>query len=296
MKALLCAATAAALVMSGTAAAQTAPAVKSVPAFKAQMAGLVLMPTGVSEDAAREYRDKEVVYAAPLALERAGALTQAATFDMYGKSVTIAADTPLTSATAKGGDLDAHGTKREVLCADSDTNFAKGLAAASTLLLSTLFSRFMPTTQICLVDTNMDQTMDHAFMLGTRMSEDRHLIPITPVAYTTRNNAPLRSSAMVVRFVDKGLLSKPRMETAVVLNGQALAVDHLRLGADRKKAKADFKIGGGAVPAQWEVAGARFSVDSISADGKVATIRRTADVTQMPFDFVQQTSYTVIYY
>jgi hypothetical protein len=268
-----------------------APAAK---AFKADLAGLVVLPSGrAPDDADKEFHEHGQILRAPLGVDSVGVLAEPLTFDMYGKSVTIGAGQLLTSATARGGDLDAFPADRVVLCAASEANFAKQLAAASTLLLPTLFSRFQPWTQVCLMDADRDGAVDHAFMIGTRMPEDRHSFPIKPVRYVIRRDLPLKNSYLALTFYDPQIFIGARIQAEVIYAGGGVNIDNIYLGPKKQKAKILFTLKASQLPQTVQIAGAQIVVDSLSADLKTITARYVRDVDTQLFDFTVQR--TIIY-
>ena len=271
---------------------------KPMKAFKADLSGLVILPSGRPTEAEkpRQFRDKEEIFRVPLGLDSVGRLAEPTTITMFGKPVSFSTSQLLTTATARGGDLDRYPGNRVVLCADPDANFAKQLAAATTLLLSTLFSRFQPWTQICLVDTDGDGSVEHAFMVGTRQDADRRLFPIRPVRYAIGRNVPLADSYVAYAFSDPALLAGPRIVINVVVAGQQLNVDRLKLGDTRKLTKVNYGLKPGELPRTIEIAGSQVTVDALAADGKTVTAHYVRDATAMPFDYLLVPTTIYIYH
>lgn len=287
MKGIVCALACALPIVSTVSDARAAaPAAK---AFKADLAGLVVLPSGRAPDAAdKEFHEHGQILRAPLGVDSVGILAEPLTFDMYGKSVTIDAGQLLTSATARGGDLDAFPADRVVLCAAPEANFAKQLAAATTLLLSTLFSRFQPWTQICLMDADKDGALDHAFMIGTRMPEDRRSFPIKSVRYVIRRNMPLEDSYLALTFYDPQVFIGARIQAEVTYAGRLVNIDNIYLGLKKQKAKIMFTLKASQLPQTVQIAGGQIVVDSLSADLKTITARYIHDVDPQLFDFAVQ--------
>jgi hypothetical protein len=276
-----------------------APAtVREPKAFKADLLGLVILPSGRAPEAgsAKQFQDQGELFRAPLGAASLGELLEPAKFDMFGKPVVINAFTIMRTAVARGGDLADYPADPPVLCDKPQQNFAKSLAAASTLLLSTLLSRFQPWTQICLVDTDKDGTVDHAFMVGTRMPEDRKLFPIAPVHYAIRRNVPLPNSYLSLNFAEPKLLAGPRIVANVKLTGTALMIDRLRLGPDALAAKVVYGLKAKALPQTIDIAGGEVVIDALSPDSKTVTARYVRDVALMPFGYDLHPNIIFIYY
>jgi len=268
-------------------------------AFKVDFTGLVILPSGRAPepDSPGEFRDKEAIFRAPLGFVSVGKLDSPATFELFGKPVTIPDNELLgTARRARGGNLADFPADPVVLCAEPQENFAKQLAAASTLMLSTIFSRFHTWTQTCLADTDRDGTMDHAFMIGTKLAADRRLFPITPVRYSIRQNLPIADSYMALAFADPALFAGATVEAEVWLSGRRVMTDRLLLGPKSQKVKSSYGIKSAQLPLTIDVAGAKIAIDSIAPDRKSVKARYLADAALMEFDYDQTVTTTVIVY
>lgn len=279
----------------GASAETTAPS--AVKGFKFDATGFVILPGDTAPSAApRDVRDGEEVLRATVGLEHVGALERAITFDLFGKPVTIDASALLTVGKATGGDLARFPADPIIMCRDPDNHFVKQLAAATTLLLSTLFTRFSTWTQVCLADTDRDGAVDHAFMIGTKQAADRRLFPIAPVRYRLARNVPLTDSRLILRYEDPALFAGPRLEASLILGGETAPIQKLRFGTDRKWVGTTYKIKDDKLPQTIDLAGASIVAERLTDDKKVLSVRVLRDVTPGPLDYELRPNIITVYY
>ena len=77
-----------------------------------------------------------------------------------------------------------------------------------TLGLSQLGARLAKETRLCLIDSDSNGDFDKAFLVGLKKKEDRFVVDMAPVPYTSHINAPMgENSYMEVVFYDGGMLN-----------------------------------------------------------------------------------------
>ena len=113
-----------------------------------------------------------------------GKVNEAVEFEIAGLNIEIAPEESLRKALEfSGGDLSRFGEDATAYCQRERHDSLKGLAALATLGLSDLGSRISKETQACLVDSDLDGSFDHAFLVGLKREEDFLAVPIDAAAY-----------------------------------------------------------------------------------------------------------------
>ena len=242
----------------------------------------------------RTVKEGDVLLSAQLGIKRGGMVRSGRSVTVQGLSFGFPAATVLPAVTARGGDL--AGKAGDVLCGEPQDNRRKELPPQPKVNGRDPPSPLDRTTQLCLVDTDGDKRMDHAFLIGTKMESDRHLIAIDPVEYATEENIALdRGSVLSVVYYDGGLLRGPNLEIQVALFGHPLNLQSVRFGPGKSEKSMGWKrsIERDALPDAMRFGTAQLSVTAVDTTAKTATIRYDRDVT--PTEFAYELKPNVMY-
>lgn len=244
----------------------------------------------------RTVKEGDVLLSARLGIKRGGMVRAGRSVSVQGLSFGFPAASVLPAVTARGGDLT--GKASDVLCDQPQDNRRKELPPQPKVNGRDQPSPLDRTTQLCLVDTDGDKRMDHAFLVGTKLDSDRHLIAIDPVEYETAENIPLdRGSVLAVVYYDGGLLRGPNLEIQAALFGHPLDLQSVRFGPGKTEKSIGWKrsIKRDALPDTVRLGTAQLSVLAVDPTAKTATIRYDRDFTPTEFAYELKVHVTYIY-
>lgn len=241
----------------------------------------VTVPTETSSSADKEFtvREGDIILSAPIGYAKGGRLATAISVDLGGLTFSLASGERIPQVVATGGDLNRLPAGAAVLCDFAEQYRRKELPEPA----GSVGQRFEAETQLCVADSDGDGQMDKAFVSGTRLSADRAMIDIAPVAYELLQNTPIPGSELRVVYYDGSSLWSANFEVHVFLEGQRHNIDNVTFEGEPKRTSwflfPKKKLG---FPQSIKVGPASFQVMTIDKVGKSAVIRRERDFPAVP--------------
>ena len=205
---------------------------------------------------------KDVLFETPVGYRVAARLTDPVTVDVIGKHYAFAAGELLVATELAGTAAAQVPAGSRVMCGTAQLHTAKNLVALATLGMSSVANRTGGSTQFCLIDSDRDEKVDKAILVGVKKAADAAPVTIAPARYTVVRDQPLDGES-VARIVYDGKPGKLKgnvdFELKVVEGGSPLYFQNGRTRANIAK-----------LPQQVELMGTVFTVKSYNpADGSV---------------------------
>ncbi len=202
-----------------------------------------------------------------------------------------------------GGDISILSPKSNIFCDDWRRDQAKVLANSLTLGLSQLGARIAKDTRLCLVDEDLNNEFEKAFLVGLKKPEDRFMIKIDGVKYQAEENRRISDADYVyVKFYDGGILNGPGFEISIIKNGIPVQISSLKmigpegLNAAPVLVRATQNIKLKKLPFKITFGKAAITVTEFDAVSKIAKIQYDSDWEWSPIGIIYPTQYIYIYY
>ncbi len=288
---------AAAAGLAFAAAATPASAAK----YEVTVSGLVILPAEAPHAAGleRTVTPGEVLMRAPLGWADAASINQDVMLEIAGVRETIVSGAYLFGTTsARGGDLATLREGARIYCGEQRINAISAAVGMATFGLTNLGTRVARLRRFCLVDADADNRFEHAFLEGTKRSDDQHMVEIAPVPYEAGRNRPIGPGNFIqVRYAAGGLIGTSQVFVDFYVGNAQQAVESIYTGGNgrsavRSRAATAFRT----APRPFAIADARFTVLSIDPETKAARIRYESDfaLTPVSVGYRPQTVYVYV--
>lgn len=287
-------------------AGENEPKVPKVPAFDVVLTGYVVQPSGKSLPLGETkiVKEHDIVLSGSLFWFNTAKTTDSITIRAVDSDFTIPAGKALRlAARAVGGDLATLPSAAVTYCEEFRHDLVKGWAQLATVGIASLGARLQSDTMTCVVDSDRNGDFDKAFIVGTKRSEDRHLVDIAPVKYVSTYIDPVAGdSKLELEFLDGGMLSGPGFGMKLIINGQSASFAALHFfplqGYSRARIRTNPYQGIKLKNLPWSVglAGGQVEVTAFDKASKSATVRVVSDIGLRGFVIEPHPTYIYIYY
>jgi hypothetical protein len=294
-----------ALAASGTSfflpvAAVAAPA--SVPAYRIMSSTpLVLLDaTDAPPAGLRTAMAGELILKAPVAYAEVAFVAASREVVVADVAEKLEPTQRLSRVTAKGGDLQTLGPTAAIYCAEWRQTQKPSIAAALTLGLTDIGKRLSRETQLCLVDGDADGQFERAFLIGTKLDADRHMVAIAPLAYRTAKDEPIADSAVGIYYRKGALLQGAILSMEMQVEGRPMGVaSYMLKTAAMPKPRffaAERGVKASAYPKAIDFGAAALSIESFDPVSKAIGVRVVRDFerAEAALSFPVQTIYIYI--
>lgn len=206
----------------------------------------------------------KVFHSKPVGQQAQAALGDDLQLIVDGENLSLKAGTLLRPARQVTGSAGTALKSADVYCAPLASELGKNKRPGGALG-ALLVGRVVPANpRICLVDGNRDGKVEQAFLLETRLDDERGLHDIPPIPVTITHDVPLPGESEIrLRFAGQvGLVGNLGFDLEVVESSRPLTFSNGRT-----------VISAGRLPTDVTIMGARFTVLSYDREAKTARIR-----------------------
>lgn len=239
--------------------------------------------------AARTVRKGEVFAEIPVAIDEYGVLEQAIELEFAGADWIIPERAALYSVrTVTGGASTGFPQGARILCGQIYRRPNSLVDRIPEAEWKAIKARYEPAIRPCFIDSDGDEALDKAFIIGLKDAAARAAYGIPPVRYRMKRDVPLTgTSRMRLVYEDGDGILAPSLDMKMTINGQQ--IHYIRLAFTEpgmhspRKAWAAFKSEG--FPQQVAIADAVFSVYGVNREAKTATIALERPFGRAPFVF-----------
>ena len=241
----------------------------------------------------------DVVLSAPIGVENAAILASDVSFEVAGYPASLDAEAMLRKSRVTGGELEFFGADARVYCDDPTKidekyrpyKFVNGKKRGGR--------RLDPSSTICLVDSDANDSFDRALLIGLNWKEDRATVEIPETGYRIIENEALPFSTLTIRFFKGALLQGPILRPDAVLLGQPVAPDGVFLNKPDAKGQKNYGARGvkrNKYPFELQFGEAVITMTGYETDGRKLSVRIDKGFKLSPMSFYFEPQVIYVYY